>query len=92
MSELSIRVNIAGRTYPLTIDTNEEEQVRKAAKLIDEKINELKNQYAVNDTQDYLAMVALELSTILQQPVSAVPEGLEEKVDSIGQMLHSYLK
>jgi len=92
MSELSIRVNIAGRTYPLTIDTDEEEQVRKAAKAIDEKINELKDQYAVNDMQDYLAMVALEFSTRLQQPVSEVPEGLEEKVDSIGQMLQSYLK
>lgn len=92
MSELSIRVNIAGRTYPLTIETDEEEQVRKAAKQIDEKINELKDQYAVNDTQDYLAMVALEFATRLQQPVSTVPDGLEEKVDSIGQLLNSYLK
>lgn len=92
MSELSIRVNIAGRTYPLTIDPEEEEAVRKAAKAIDEKIYELKDQYAVNDMQDYLAMVALELSTRLQQPVETLPEGLEEKVDSIGKMLQSYLK
>lgn len=92
MSELSIRVNIAGRTYPLTIDTDEEEQVRKAAKQIDQKINELKDQYAVNDMQDYLAMVALEMAIQSQDPVTAVPEGLEEKVDSIGQLLHSYLK
>lgn len=92
MSELSIRVNIAGRTYPLTIDTEEEEQVRKAARQIDEKINELKNQYAVNDMQDYLAMVALELSTKALTPVSAIPEGVDDKVDDINRMLQSYLK
>ncbi len=91
MSELSIRVNIAGRIYPLTIHPDEEEKVRNAARAIDEKISELKNQYAVNDVQDYLAMVALELSTHLQQPVATVPDGLEEKVDSIDRMLKSYL-
>lgn len=92
MSELSIRVNIAGRTYPLTIEREEEERVRKAARFIDEKIGELKEQYAVNDMQDYLAMVALELSTQVQKPVKEAPEGLEDKVDEIGKLLHSYLK
>lgn len=92
MSELSIRVTIAGRIYPLTIDRSEEEGVRKAAKYIEEKINELKNEYAVNDVQDYLAMVTLELATQIQQPVAQVPEELEKKVDSINQSLQSYLK
>lgn len=92
MSELSIRVVIAGRTYPLTVDAEEEEYVRKAARKIDEKINELKDQYAVNDMQDYLAMVALELSTHLQKPVKEAPDGLEEKIESIGNLLDSYLK
>lgn len=92
MSELSIRLNIAGRTYPLTIERDEEEQVRKAAKQIDAKINALKEQYAVNDMQDYLAMVALELAIQSQTPVTSVPDGLEEKVDSISRLLDSYLK
>lgn len=92
MSELSIRVVIAGRTYPLTVDAEEEEFVRKAARSIDEKINELKDQYAVNDMQDFLAMVALEFSTRLQKPVKEAPEGLEEKIESIGKTLDSYLK
>jgi cell division protein ZapA len=93
MSELSIRVTIAGRIYPLTVDRSEEESVRKAAKHIEEKINALKNEYAVNDIQDYLAMVALEFSTQLQQPVAKpAPDGLEDKVDEINELLHSYLK
>ena len=45
MSELSIKVNIGGRSYPLTIKRNEEEKIRKAASKINENLKELKNNY-----------------------------------------------
>ena len=63
MSQLSIKVNIAGRTYPLTIERSEEEMIRKAADNINASINDLKENYAVKDMQDLLAMTALQLST-----------------------------
>jgi cell division protein ZapA len=63
MSQLSIKVNIAGRTYPLTIERSEEEMIRKAADNINESIKNLKENYAVKDMQDLLAMTALQLST-----------------------------
>jgi len=63
MSQLSIKVNIAGRTYPLTIERSEEEMIRKAADNINESIKDLKENYAVKDMQDLLAMTALQLST-----------------------------
>ena len=63
MSELSIKVTIAGRTYPLTIKRDEEEMIRKAAKSIDEQISRFGANYAVKDKQDLLAMTALQLST-----------------------------
>lgn len=63
MSQLSIKVNIAGRTYPLTIERSEEEMIRKAADNINESIKNLKENYAVKDIQDLLAMTALQLST-----------------------------
>ena len=56
MSQLSIKVNIAGRTYPLTIERSEEEMIRKAADKINESIKDLKENYAVKDIQDLLAM------------------------------------
>ncbi|MFT6769029.1 MAG: cell division protein ZapA (FtsZ GTPase activity inhibitor), partial [Flavobacteriales bacterium] len=37
MSELSIKVKIAGRQFPLTIQREEEEAVRLAAKRVDEQ-------------------------------------------------------
>lgn len=61
MSELSIKVIIAGRTYPLTIDREEEQVVRAAANQINEAIKALQESYAVRDSQDLLAMAALQL-------------------------------
>ena len=63
MGQLSIKVNIAGRTYPLTIERSEEEMIRKAADNINESVKNLKENYAVKDMQDLLAMTALQLST-----------------------------
>ena len=63
MSQLSIKVSIAGRTYPLTIERSEEEMIRKAADNVNESIKDLKENYAVKDMQDLLAMTALQLST-----------------------------
>ena len=63
MSQLSIKVSIGGRTYPLTIKRSEEEKIRKAASEIDKNLKELKNNYAVVDTQDLLAMTVLQYAT-----------------------------
>ena len=63
MSELSIKVSIGGRSYPLTIKRSEEEKIRKAALDVEKIIKELKSNYAVVDMQDLLAMTALQLAT-----------------------------
>ena len=63
MSELSIKVIIGGRTYPLTIKREEEEKIRKAVSEIDNNIKNLKDNYAVVDMQDLLAMTSLEYAT-----------------------------
>ena len=62
MSELSIKVSIGGRSYPLTIDRSEEEKIRKAALDVEKIVKELKSNYAVVDMQDLLAMTALQLA------------------------------
>jgi cell division protein ZapA (FtsZ GTPase activity inhibitor) len=58
--KLSIKVNVADRYYPLKIDRDDEEKIRKAAKLINEKVFLYKQKYADKDTQDFLAMAALQ--------------------------------
>ena len=63
MSDLSINVNIGGRSYPLTISRNEEEQIRKAVSEINNNIKNLKENYAVKDMQDLLAMTVLQYAS-----------------------------
>ena len=91
-NELSIKVIIAGRTYPLTIDRNEEESIREAVKMINDNIKIFESNYAVKDKQDLLAMVALQMATDLKVRKDEVNNSSSfEDLDRINQMLESYL-
>jgi len=63
---ININLLIAGRSYPLKIKPEEEEIVRRAAKRVNEKIQEFQEQYSAKDKQDYLAMAALMSEVELQ--------------------------
>jgi cell division protein ZapA len=63
MDELTISVKIADRPFKMTVKMEEEEVIRKAARLINEKIKEYANAYAFNDHQDLLSMVSLWFAT-----------------------------
>jgi len=58
--KLTIRVNVADRFYPLKIGRQDEEKIRRAAKLINERILQYKQKYTDKDVQDFLAMAALQ--------------------------------
>lgn len=62
-NSLKIKVNIANRTYPLTIKRDEEEAIRLAVKQINEAVKRFEERYAVQDKQDVLAMCALQIAT-----------------------------
>ncbi|MBC8110298.1 MAG: cell division protein ZapA [Verrucomicrobia bacterium] len=59
--EVSIKIKIAERDYPVKITAKNEEIFRKAGKIINDKLTEYKKKYGSNvkDNQDLLAMVAL---------------------------------
>ncbi len=65
LKELSIKVNIADRYYPLKVTPEQEEIVRQAAKLINDKLKALQQEFDVRDKQDMLSMTVLELATQL---------------------------
>ncbi len=56
---IPISVWLAGRSYRIRINPEEEEAVRKAVKVADDKIMELRNSYAGKDDQDFVAMCLL---------------------------------
>jgi len=61
MSKVSLKISLCGRTYPITVAEQEQTRVLEAAKQINEAIDQLKKSYAVNDSQDLLAMASLQL-------------------------------
>ena len=93
MSSQQIKITIAGRTYPLTIAVEEEDNIRKAAQNIEDSIVQFQEKYAVKDKQDLLAMTALQLAT---QLVTKEAEGKLEvenkQLADLDQTLSAYLQ
>jgi cell division protein ZapA (FtsZ GTPase activity inhibitor) len=58
--KLSIRVNVADRYYPLKVERENEEKIRRAARMINEKVLQYKQRYSDKDNQDFLAMASLQ--------------------------------
>ena len=88
MEERSIRIELAGRAYPLTIHPDEEANIRTAAQEINESITRLKKSYPLTDKQDLLAMAALEVS-VRAMNTSAARKDAEaaSALDAIEKML-----
>lgn len=95
MSEkLKIKISIADRVYPLTIQAQQEEGLRKAAKKIEAMIKQFEQSYAVRDKQDVLAMCALQFAAQTEQKSldkDSQVELAEEKLRSLDEMLQKHL-
>lgn len=63
MERIRITINIAGRIYPLSVPSTEEETLRKVGKQIELMIKDFEKSFDVRDKQDALAMCALKLGT-----------------------------
>jgi cell division protein ZapA len=90
---LSIKVQIAERFYPLKIKRQDEEKIRKAARLINDKVLKYKKRYTDKDTQDFMAMAALQFVISLidcEQQQNVV--SLEEELGSLSSELDELLK
>jgi cell division protein ZapA len=62
MNELSIKIRIADRDYPMRVTEEEEERLRIAGRLLNERLKLFRDQFGIDDKQDLLAMVALEVA------------------------------
>jgi cell division protein ZapA len=65
--KLKIKISIADRVYPLTVEHSQEEGLRSASKKIDVIIKQFEQNYAVRDKQDVLAMCALQFASQVEQ-------------------------
>jgi cell division protein ZapA len=92
--KLKIKISIADRVYPLTVDFSQEEGLRSASKKIDTMIKQFEENYAVRDKQDVLAMCALQFASQTEQKqIDKVTDGEAtiERIKKINAILDQYL-
>ncbi|HTF03476.1 MAG TPA: cell division protein ZapA [Bacteroidia bacterium] len=87
MSEKSVKITIAGRTYPLTVDAKEEQSVLDAAKRINDRVAQLETTYLVKDKQDLLAMTALQFAS---QYLDKKSKTIDNQDDIIANLTHAH--
>ena len=96
MSEkLKIKISIADRIYPLTVEPSQEEGLRSASKKIDVMLKQFEQNYAVRDKQDVLAMCALQFASQVEQKQidkSTIQEETLIKLENLNELLGEYLK
>lgn len=92
--KLKIKISIADRVYPLTIQGSQEEGLRKAAKKIEGMIKQFEQSYAVRDKQDVLAMCALQFAAQTEQKTidnSSEIQLAEDKLKALNDLLQQHL-
>lgn len=65
MGELSIKIKIADREYPMKVKSEDEEKIRAACKTINNRIKAYGERFGIDDKQDLLAMAAFD--TIIER-------------------------
>ena len=89
----SIKVDIAGRPYQFNVDKEADEQrIRKAGKLINEKLSQLKQRHSDKDVQDLLAFVTLQFAVkTIELDAKASSTGQVERLEKIDEQLDAFL-
>ena len=93
METLSIKIKIGDREYPMKVKVEDEAKIRRAGKLINERIKQYREEFGLDDRQDLLAMVAFdcmvetielnEMSTVGSEKVTSTIKQVNDSLDSI---------
>jgi cell division protein ZapA len=90
MEDLSIKIKIADREYPMKVKLTDEERVRMAGKLINEKIKSYREQFGIDDKQDLLAMVAFDClidKMAADETYQVIDQTVFEKVNQLSHIV-----
>ena len=91
--KIKINLQIADSNYPLTINRQEEEMVREAAKQVNIRLNAYREYYKNLEPEKIIAMVAYQFSLEklqLKQRNDTSP--FTEKVQELNELLENYFK
>jgi cell division protein ZapA len=85
-----IKIKIADKEYMLKIQSHQEALLRRASKVLNERIKVLQKRSRIMDRQDLLAMVAFD-ATVESLKLSEATEQSQKQVTEIEKMLDSHL-
>ena len=91
MGTQAITVRIAGKSYPMTVSSpQEEETIRKAERQIRDRLKMYEEKYAVTDIRDLLSMCVLQFATEAmesEEKAGSVEQGVFDRLKAIEQVL-----
>ncbi len=93
MSELqSIQISIADRYYPLKIALQDEEKIRAAVKIINEKVDLYRKRFTSRDIQDALSITLLQfVIRLIEAEQREESSHIVEEIQNISNLLDEYI-
>ena len=94
MGEKSVNINIAGRSYPVKVDSAEEAFVHEASALINKRVSQLEKGFVVKDKQDLLALTALQFATQYLEAQTKIiddKDGILARLSEVDDLLDAHL-
>lgn len=94
MAELSIKLRIGNREYPMRVKSEDEERIRKAGKILNDKVKKYREQFGIDDNQDLLAMVAFDClieKMKNEEQAGSVDEISSQQLARLNQMISNAL-
>ncbi len=90
MAELSIKLKIGNREYPMKVKSEDEERIRRAGKILNEKIKFYRDRFNLEDNQDLLAMVAFDCQVEKmknEEAIESTDEVALEQIKNLNQII-----
>ena len=94
MENLSIKIKIGDREYPMKVKPDEEQRVRNASKQINEKLRVYREQFGIDDKEDLLAMVAFDCLVSLmknEEQSTAIDSNTEDRLNQLENLISETL-
>lgn len=89
-NDVKVNVVIAGRSYRLNVDKTEEDNVRRAVGMINERVEEYKRIYSDKDYLSLVSMVCIQLATTVvknENDSAYKKQYLDKQLDTINALL-----
>lgn len=81
--KFEIKLNIAGKSYPLTIERAMEEKYRRAEREVNQLVSTYRGRFRA-ESQDYLAMAALQIA--VSNVEMEMSRSLGEELDTLKEL------